>query len=77
MVRPKIEGVDPVGRLVDHHELLAERVEVLGEQLARASVTHHQQKRLTQPRHLPSEPPQRQRVRNDRSWTSVSKEPIA
>ena len=41
VVGPKIEGVDPVGRLVDHHELLPERIEVLREQLARASVADH------------------------------------
>ncbi len=62
VIGPQIEGVDPVGRLVDHHELLAERVECLGEQLPRASVAGHQQKRLTQSRHLAGEPPQRQRL---------------
>ena len=62
VIGPQIEGVDPVGRLVDHHELLSERVEGLGEQLARAAVAGHQQERLTQPRHLAGEPPQRQRL---------------
>ena len=52
VVGPEIEGVDPVGRLVDHHELLAERVEGLGEQLAGAAVAGQQQERLPQPRHL-------------------------
>src|SRR5215211_3182751 len=62
VIRPQIEGVDPLGRLVDHDELLAERVERLGEQLPSASVTGHQQKRLTKARHLAGEPPQRQRL---------------
>ena len=62
VIGPQIEGVDPVGRLVDHHELLSERVEGLGEQLAGAAVAGQQQKRLPQPRHLAGEPPQRQRL---------------
>src|SRR5215212_4823241 len=57
VIRPQIEGIHSVGRLVDHDELLSERVERLGEQLSRAPVAGHQQERLTQARHLAGEPP--------------------
>ena len=51
VIGPQLEGVDAVGRVIDHHQLLSERIEILGEQLARASVAGHQKERLTQPRH--------------------------
>ncbi len=62
VVRLQLERVDALAGLVDHHDLLAQRVERLDQQLTGPAVTGQQQERLPDPRHLGGEPLQGDRV---------------